>query len=60
MEEVLADREANGERNGEARGRELILKLVSLMMRDGLESERPRLTEDAEYCEAMSMKYHLK
>lgn len=60
MEELLADREANGERNGEARGRELILKLVSLMMRDGMESELPRLTEDVEYCEAMSKKYHLK
>lgn len=56
MEELLADREANGE----ARGQELILKLVSLMMQDGLASELPKLTEDSEYCETMLKKYQLK
>lgn len=60
MEELLADWESNGEKNGEARGQELILKLVSLMMQDGLTSELPKLAEDAEYCEAMLKKYHLK
>lgn len=60
MEELLADREANGEKNGESRGQELILKLVSLMMQDGLASELPKLVEDAEYCEAMLKKYQLK
>lgn len=56
MEELLADREANGE----ARGQELILKLVSLMMQDGLASELPKLAEDSEYCETMLKKYQLK
>lgn len=56
MEELMADREAIGE----ARGKDLILDLVSLMMQDGLAAELPKLKEDVEYCEAMLRKYHLK
>lgn len=56
MEELLEDREAIGE----AKGKDLILDLVSLMMQDGLAAEIPRLKEDAEYCETMLEKYHLK
>lgn len=49
LEELLADLEANDEINGEARGQEFILKLVSLLMPDGLISDLPKLQEDTEY-----------
>ena len=56
MEELMADREAEGE----AEGRRIMLELVSSMVQDGLTSEIPRLKEDPAFCEDMLEKYHLK
>lgn len=60
MEELMADREEDGRRAGRKEGRDLILKLVSLMVQDGLTAEIPKLENDAEYCESMLKKYNLK
>lgn len=52
MEELLADREA--------KGRQQMLNLVTLMVRDGLAEEIPRLSGDEEFCKSMLEKYHIE
>lgn len=39
----MTDRETIAEKNGEAKGKNLILDLVSYMMQDGLAEEIPKL-----------------
>lgn len=56
MEELLADREAEGKAEGKA----LFLKLVSLMIQDDLAGDIPRLSEDEEFCKNILEKYHLE
>ena len=60
MEELLADREAEGREEGREEERQLMLKLVSMMVQDGLAGEIPKLSEDAEFCKFMLQKYHLE
>lgn len=59
MEELLADREAEGEAKGEVKGSQRMLELVKLMIHDGLVEEISRLSEDEAFCKSMLEKYHL-
>ena len=59
MEELLEDRAGEGKAEGKAEERQLMLKLVSLMIRDGLTDEIDRLSEDEDFCNSMLEKYHL-
>lgn len=56
MEELLADREAEGK----AEGCQLMLELATRMTQDGLAGEIPRLREDEDFCKSMLERYHLK
>ena len=54
-----AEGEAAGKAEGKAEERQLMLELVSLMVRDGLAGEIERLREDKEFCNSMLEKYRL-
>lgn len=60
MEELLADREVEGKVKGKEEERRLLLKLVSMMVQDGLAEEIPKLSEDEAFCKSMLEKYHLE
>ncbi|MFR1873257.1 MAG: hypothetical protein ACLSXO_12210, partial [Coprococcus sp.] len=54
-----AEGEAAGKAEGKAEERQLMLELVSLMVRDGLAGEIERLREDIVFCNSMLEKYRL-
>ncbi|MBS5063953.1 MAG: Rpn family recombination-promoting nuclease/putative transposase [Hungatella hathewayi] len=60
MEELLADREAEGRAEGKSEGWQLMLELATRMTQDGLAGEIPRLKEDEDFCKSMLERYHLK